>query len=301
MSADDWTIPVDPAAGAISRANYITYAMQNVQALYNAIVGDAQATNEVIHRHLTDTYANIPAAGEAGRRFYATDLCCELLDDGTSWLILPPPLEKCDYFYDDFVLSPGGTDTADARWRHTIDDATGAIGIVDDDDSLCKIHTGTVANKRAVLSTRSGTNGHYAIGANRVPAIVEFKLKQNQTAGVKYVGLTSNIQAYGGDPTDGLYFRQLGGAVNWFAVSRSGGVDRTTGDVGNQDTDFHIWRIIIEGTGAVSFWFDGSQVGTDHTANLPSANLYIYFYIETGAALDRVMQMDYVQMIAARA
>ena len=41
MTTSLWTPPVDPVAGAIIRADYITYALQNIQAIYDAITSSS--------------------------------------------------------------------------------------------------------------------------------------------------------------------------------------------------------------------------------------------------------------------
>lgn len=89
MSAtDDWNTTVERATNYVVTATDWTEVQRNLQALFNGIVGDAQATSEVIHRHLTGTLAARPAAGNAGRFYTATDINCIFWDDGSDWRIL---------------------------------------------------------------------------------------------------------------------------------------------------------------------------------------------------------------------
>ena len=86
MSTDDWTLPADFPAGTLARATLNQQVPQNMLALYNAIVGDAQATGEVIQRQKRGTFASRPAAGNAGRMYVASDRVDNtFMDDGTVW------------------------------------------------------------------------------------------------------------------------------------------------------------------------------------------------------------------------
>src|SRR3989304_2332237 len=96
MSSDNWTVPVDPSAGVIVRADYITYALQNIQAIFNGLVGDASADALMLHRHKSGTYAARPAAGNAGRVYFATDIPAMYRDDGAAWQLIS------EQFYDTF-------------------------------------------------------------------------------------------------------------------------------------------------------------------------------------------------------
>ncbi len=297
-AADTYTAPADWAANEkpVASAKLNQQVRDNTHVLQLGLNGDGSSQAEGIHQHLSNTYANIPAAGNVGRRFYATDLCCEFLDDGTSWLILPPPLEKCEYFFDDFLH-----DNTGLRWVQ-LEGGTGTVEGADDDDSRIALSTGGNAGSRAAIMLRLANVGHYGIGVNRVPAILEFKVRQNQAGGLKYFGLTNTASfAASAEPTDAIMFRHLDGAVNWFGVCRAGGVE-TTRDTGSNDNLDHIFRIVIESTTNISFWFDGSQVGADVTTNLSADNLILFFHINNGgAAQDRAMRAEYVQMVAARA
>src|SRR3972149_3577666 len=61
MSSDNWTVPVDPSAGVVVRSDYITYALQNIQALFNGLVGDASADALMLHSHKSGTNPAIAA------------------------------------------------------------------------------------------------------------------------------------------------------------------------------------------------------------------------------------------------
>ena len=88
MSTDLWTPPVDPLAGAIVRSDYIIYSLQNIQALFNGLVGDASADVDIKHTHKSGTLAARPAASTAGRLYYATDIKVQFLDTGAAWVVV---------------------------------------------------------------------------------------------------------------------------------------------------------------------------------------------------------------------
>lgn len=87
--ADDYTAPAQRNVNdVVTAAQWNEQVPDNITALFNAIVGDGQATEEVIHRHLSDTLANRPAAGEAGRIYYASDVGDDGIwfrDNGSNW------------------------------------------------------------------------------------------------------------------------------------------------------------------------------------------------------------------------
>ena len=96
MSTDDWTTPADIPAGVSSRATINQQLPQNMLALFNAIVGDVQATGEVIPQIKVGTNAARPAAGNSGRPYYATDdPKCIYIDDGTNWQIAGGAVPHC--------------------------------------------------------------------------------------------------------------------------------------------------------------------------------------------------------------
>ena len=90
MSSDNWTVPVDPSAGVVVRSDYITYALQNIQALFNGLVGDASADALMLHSHKSGTNAVIAALTPTlGRMALATDdPKCLWMGDGSAWVIV---------------------------------------------------------------------------------------------------------------------------------------------------------------------------------------------------------------------
>src|SRR3970040_679359 len=96
MSTDDWTTPADFPVGTLSRATLNIQVPQNILALFNGVVGDVQATGEVIPQIKVGANAARPAAGTSGRWYYATDdPKCIYIDDGTNWQIAGGAVPHC--------------------------------------------------------------------------------------------------------------------------------------------------------------------------------------------------------------
>lgn len=84
--ADTWTAGADWATNekpvAASKLNQ--QVRDNVYVLSLAIDGDSSAST-IKHRHLSGVAASRPAAGEAGRIYFATDTKTLSIDNGTTW------------------------------------------------------------------------------------------------------------------------------------------------------------------------------------------------------------------------
>lgn len=85
--ADVWTNPKTWGAEVATSADQNTYVRDNETALKNALEGDAGAA--LVHRHKSGTLAARPAAGQAGREYFATDVGRTYFDDGTVWWETP--------------------------------------------------------------------------------------------------------------------------------------------------------------------------------------------------------------------
>src|SRR3990172_8480440 len=87
MATDDWTAPTTRATNdVITAAIWNADLVNDLTALFNGLVGDASADALMLHRHKSGTLAARPAAGNAGRLYYATDTAITFLDNGTNWV-----------------------------------------------------------------------------------------------------------------------------------------------------------------------------------------------------------------------
>ena len=93
MANDTWTAPSGPSAGVIGLAEMATQRTDNINVLALAVDGDTSGTT-IKHRHLSGAAAARPAAGEAGRFYYATDTKTLSVDNGTTWDRIIEPVRK---------------------------------------------------------------------------------------------------------------------------------------------------------------------------------------------------------------
>lgn len=113
---------------------------------------------------LTDTYANLPAAGTAGRLFYATDSIYQARDDGSNWIHYWPPIGKVTVpDSDDFTwVNQGGASIVTSRGGiYLLGPAT-----TGDEMRILKKSAPTppYTITVAVIGQRSGGSGMYGIG-----------------------------------------------------------------------------------------------------------------------------------------
>ena len=82
---DTWTPGADWATNEVVTATKLNQQMRDdIYVLSLAVDGDTSTTT-IKHRHLSGTAAARPAAGEAGRTYYATDTKTLSIDNGTTW------------------------------------------------------------------------------------------------------------------------------------------------------------------------------------------------------------------------
>ena len=95
MATDDWTAPTTRATNdVITAAIWNSDLVNDLTALFNGLVGDASADALMLHRHKSGSYAALPAAGNIGRLYYATNTKEVYLDDGTSWVLIGPKIVR---------------------------------------------------------------------------------------------------------------------------------------------------------------------------------------------------------------
>lgn len=101
-------------------------------------------------RYLTGTYASLPAAGIAGRKYYSTDSPYTLLDDGTNWLHFVNNMMVTPPVYGDYTWVNQSVGTATA--------AKGGIYMEATTDN------GTAQNNMALVKTAPNTPYSIVVG-----------------------------------------------------------------------------------------------------------------------------------------
>lgn len=305
MSADDWTTPVDPAAGVISRADHITYVTQNIQALYNAIVGDAQATGEVLHQHKTGTLANRPAAGNVGRLYTATDLGVTFYDDGAVWHVFSHIPAVCDRHRDDFHLEHNADLTATGwfgGWRVVIGGAGGAASAPDVGHSYVQLEGNTGAGGYCNMTPRGSSHPYITpVGAANYPLVFETAIRIVDAALVDYhFGLMNTPStAEVPSPNDSIMFR-VQDAGNIVTVTQDNGGGETANGMGvdPSNSTIDLFRIEVFSASSVVFTFwkgglGGTKYTETHVAGIPSTNLLLPAYsVRTNVAGAKQMRID---------
>lgn len=290
----DWVDSVVVTAGDLDAE-----VRDRMDVLERVINGDTSTAKK--HKHKNGTLANRPAAAEAGRVYYATDLGALFLDDGTQWLMIGVVHQIAQHFFDDFFMdSP--TDRGFGWGLATL--GSGAIlADIATGYSVLRATTGATGGWRGGIRAKSSPAGHYDIVAGSVPAIVTFRGTPEQTTqAITYLGLlATTLPASAADPTDGIYFKRADSASggNWFAKTRSGGVETSTDTTVAAGTTHKRFDIIIETTTSVKFYIDGTLRAT-HTTNIPTAVLNLTGFIDNLEAAAKILSIDYVEMLAVR-
>ena len=307
MANDVWTNPSGPSAGTASLSEMQEQRTDNLEVVRQTLMeGDVSVSGQV-HRHRSGTLATLStyggslSPGNAGRRFFATDVGCEFIDDGTSWLILPATHAPSvsEYFHDDFLYDPsaGNGASTSGLWTPEVS-GSGVVAIVDSSGSLVSIDTGTTNGSVALL--KSGKL-MYAVSASRAPAIFEWIFSLNTTASAGWrFGLTS-----ANDPSsdaNAIYFLKSDGAGQdnaWSTNTKLSGTP-TTNATAITGTTKRRFTIVVMSTTSVKFYIDGVLQFT-HTTNIPTANLRPCVRVTNSAAVSRGFNMDAYWHLAKRA
>lgn len=148
------------------------------------------------------------------------------------------------------------------------------------------------ANQRGGMTT---TQASYLLGGARIG----FGIRQAPALvlpdGTNQAIFRSGFYSAGGadDPAGGVYFRSTNGA-NWFAITRSGGVETATntGVALSALGTFQDLFFDINAAGTqVRFYIGGSLVAT-HTTNIPSVVLLLYSNVQRVAAVATAVAFD---------
>lgn len=97
-------------------------------------------------------------------------------------------------------------------------------------------------------------------------------------------------------PSNGWYFEKLDADVNWFLVTRGGGVETRVDSGIVIDTAFHTFEIVYTGSDKVKkFYIDGRLLLSAATNTL-TANLRPAFSLINSAAADKSFDLDYAEV-----
>ena len=109
-------------------------------------------------------------------------------------------------------------------------------------------------------------------------------------AGAQVAGGTTN------PPANGWYFEKLDADVNWFLVTRGGGVETRVDSGIVIDNGFHTFEIVYTGSDQVKkFYFDGQLLLSAATDPL-TGNIRPAFSIINSAAADKSFDLDYAEV-----
>lgn len=282
--ADVWTSPSGPVAGIVGLSEMQTQRTDNLTVVEKVLLdGDVSASGKV-HRHKSGTYANRPAAGQAGRIYLATDLQVTFMDDGTDWYPIGHNPFKVDHWEEHFLRDHSLS-------FQSVVAGSGAVGMVDTVSGAVNLDTGTTSGSSARLNLRTHTTGHYAALAAGVPALLYLRFGfVNDLQQTCRIGLCSDA---GLPPVDGIYIERIeaGGASNAKFVTRKAGVETST-DLASEFNSAVDVLIEINSTSEIKCYVDGTLKAT-HTTNLPTATLGIMAYLTNTAAASKIIQWQH--------
>ncbi len=310
--ADIWTPPSGPAAGVSSRSEMISQRTDNIDVLSRAIDGDASASTIKL-RQKVGTWANRPAAGEPGRRYYCTDTGWDLIDDGTLWHVTSHNPKLSDRLYNDFHEPGNSALTANGwifGWRFTV--AAGAAGGDHGSgrDKSCAALIGKTAAGGCAHFTPIGNTELYipTAGSITYPMIYEVGVRLESNVSVTYhFGLTNGLSTTATpSPASSIMFRYGSAgdadALQYFSVTQhaSGGETKNDSGVTPAHSTMDILRIEIDSTSAARFYANGTLFAT-HAAGIPATDdLAPGFSVRTNTAGNKELRIDYIDLLYKR-
>lgn len=301
MANDIWTPPTNWNTGTdyteVKAEQEIT---DDMHVLSLAIDGDLSAST-IKHRHLSGAFSTRPAAGEAGRRFYATDWGVEFVDNGTRWDPVGFNSRLCEHWDEEFaiVAVPLATVEGLPGWNWS---GTGlTLALPSGNVSELALQVAAAGGNYGAL--HSGDAPMWNVSAARVPALLSARARTPANdQGWYLLGPMNSGPSSASNPTDGIYFRRQDGAGvgNWFAVTRAGGVETATDTTIAGISGYAHFEIEVTSTTQVKFYINGTLRAT-HTTNIPSANLY-QFVLQTAwiASGGKEWRIDNAEWMARR-
>jgi hypothetical protein len=284
----------------------------NINVLGLAVDGDSSAST-IKHRHKSGTWANRPAAGEAGRFYYCTDTGWTLMDDGALWHVISHNPKLSDHLYNDFH-APGvdGPLTANGwmfGWTFT-ETTEGTLGNgIGTSHSYAQLAAKTTSGAGASLTPIGNGNGYLDTSSSRCyPLICEMGLRLDDNANVTYLfGLVSVAEgSQAAQPSSSIMFGYGrsgdADALQFFAVTQNNSAGETTTDSATTPThsNIDICRIEVDSTSEARFYVNGALVAT-HAAGIPSSELlHPAFRVRTNTNGDKTLRIDYIDLYYKR-
>jgi len=287
MAVDDWTAPTTRATNFVVTADvWNTDIVNDLTALFNAMVGDASADAALPHLHKNGTFAARPGATSAmvGRTYLCTDVGLEYICLPNAYAASPTHVwypsrhipALCDHFSEDFVARPHGTTTAAVPAWHAAEGWQISATVTTDTGLMIN---GPVSLLQLLCDVQNDNN--YLLSAqlwvptaNYVPMHVQVRPgNASASAGVQCMfgwgdsagsGATvpNNFIGYIVDPDNAA---GEGVSTTWYAICRQGSVTRrfTNTTVSMTAGQNHLFEVICKDAVTVQFYVDGAQVGTD--------------------------------------
>ncbi len=309
--ADTWTAPSGPSAGVASLAEMQAQRTDNIDVLSRAVDSDSSAST-IKHRHKSGAWASRPAAGEAGRFYYATDLGVLFLDDGTNWEYMSHNARLADYDLNDFHepddvgLSANGYIFG---WLFGVGAGTASISINSGDDhSICRLNALSTTGSVAELVSHQNNAYITPISDRNYPLIYETSVRLADITSVTYhFGLVSAlVTTQAAQPTSSIMFAygRSGDAdlTQYFAVTRDNSGGETTTDTGVTPTTTIVdhLRIEVDSSSEARFYINGVLKAT-HNASIPTAERLLPGYaVRTNTNANRTLMIDMFRLLYKR-
>jgi hypothetical protein len=278
--SDLWTALRDWVTDEIPGATEFNQQLRdNLNVLLKTLTGDSSTQQK--HAHATGTLAARPAAGNAGRLYYATDLGVLFVDDGTNWLILSHVPQISERLRDDFLLDTGG------RWDETL---TGSASIFLVTNKI-RLRTGATNGSLARLMPRPITVPHWL--ATQPPAIFEVGATIDAVADLD---ASLSLIESGGLNEIGFHFFEP--TNTWRAITTKAGATTAT-DTLISDTNPHVFRFEVQSLTSVKFYVDNVLKAT-HVDNIPTVRLILFYNIRAAAAVDTRLDLEFMDFVGKR-
>jgi len=95
---------------------------------------------------------------------------------------------------------------------------------------------------------------------------------------------------------DGVYFYKLDNTVAIYGAAEKTGTVGTVACATSMDTSAHIYEFLYDGVGAITYYFDGTQVG-QITSGYPTVVLSPSLFFATGSAAVKTCTTEWMRVI----
>jgi len=250
-------------------------------------------------RLLNGIFSNDPdttlwGAAQAGATWYNLSLQAVRIWDGTQAAtikIAGVPVNFFDYktmtqFQDDFVAA-----VTTPYFTRSGGTQTGAI-YSQNNPGAVRINTSAVSGTLVGFFLSNGSELFAITGTYKLTWIARLVTNDANTQvrlGALVSGGTTN------PPSNGKYFEKLDADVNWFLVTRGGGVETRVDSGIVIDTNYHTFTIEVDADNTTRFYVDGTLLLTT-TTNTVTGNIRAAVSIINSAAADKNIDIDYLSL-----